>query len=104
MKFNPSQGPWRVKEHGVIVGGKDVRFARGSAQLQIAMVCTVDEGNGNRDHNARLMAGSLELYESMRELFGADMERCMLGDGKDDQIAAIERAKRALAAIEGDCS
>ena len=31
--------------------------------------------------------------DALEELFGAEMEHCMMMDGKDDQIAAIKHAK-----------
>jgi hypothetical protein len=37
-----------------------------------------------------------ELEAALQDLFDAGMETCMMGDGKDDQIAAIARARAAL--------
>lgn len=36
------------------------------------------------------------LREVLSDLFGADMEELMMRDGKDDQIEAIAKAKKAL--------
>lgn len=51
-------------------------------------------------HEAR--AAVAELIESVDKLFGADMEYCMMMDGKQDQIDAIEFAKSALKRVKGE--
>ena len=45
----------------------------------------------------RLHSLNAELVDALEELFGADMEHVLMGDGKDDQIAAIAKARTAMA-------
>jgi chromosome segregation ATPase len=41
-----------------------------------------------------------ECHTALSDLFGADMVWCMMMDGKADQIAAIEQAKKAIGRVE----
>lgn len=41
-----------------------------------------------------------QALEAFKDLFGAGMVDCMMGDGKDDQIAAIAKARIAIAALK----
>lgn len=52
----------------------------------------------------RLHELNQELVEALKDLFGADMVYCMMGDGKDDQIAAIAKARAALAKASGSAT
>ncbi len=54
--------------------------------------------------NARLIAAAPDLLEALQDLFGADMEHVLMGDGKDDQIEAIAKAKAAIANATGATS
>ena len=54
------------------------------------------------DANARLIAAAPDLLEAMQALFGADMVYCMMGDGKDDQIEAIAKARAAIFKATGE--
>jgi hypothetical protein len=47
--------------------------------------------------NACLIKAARDLLEALQDLFGADMEHCMRGDGKDDQLEAIAKAHAAVA-------
>ncbi len=38
-----------------------------------------------------------DLVAALQALFDADMEHCMRGDGKDDQLSAIALARAAIA-------
>ena len=71
-----------------------------------------DEGNnhyadGLDEHCGTLMqlrltrAAVAELIEAVDKLFGADMEYCMMMDGKQDKIDAIEFAKSAMKRVRG---
>lgn len=40
------------------------------------------------------------LREALLDLFGVGMERMLMGDGKDDQIEAIAKARAALKATQ----
>lgn len=51
---------------------------------------------------ARLIAAAPELLEALQSLFGADMETCMLMDGKEDQLQALAKAHIALAKATGE--
>ena len=48
-----------------------------------------------------LTAQRNQLLEALQDLFGADMEHVLMGDGKDDQIEAIAKAKAAIAKATG---
>jgi hypothetical protein len=51
--------------------------------------------------NARLIAAAPDLLEALQDLFDADMEHVLMGDGKDDQIEAIAKARAAIAKATG---
>lgn len=59
-------GPWKTKPHGVVVGGAAISLPRGDVQQQVAMVCTIDDGD--RDANARLIAVALDMANALRSL------------------------------------
>ena len=59
-------GPWRAKPHGVVVGGAEIALPRGSVQQQVAMVCTIDDGD--RDANARLIEAAPDLLDVVQAL------------------------------------
>jgi hypothetical protein len=52
--------------------------------------------------DARLIASAPDLLEALQDLFGADMEHVLMGDGKDDQIEAIAKARAAIAKATGE--
>ena len=78
----------------------------------LSMICQHD-GSGWRpvadcavsgekaEANARLISAAPDLLEALQDLFGADMEHVLMGDGKDDQIAAIAKARAAIAKATG---
>jgi hypothetical protein len=45
--------------------------------------------------------GAPDLLEALQDLFDADMEHVLMGDGKDDQIEAIAKARAAIAKATG---
>lgn len=52
--------------------------------------------------DAKLIAAAPDLLEALQDLFGASMVHCMMGDGKDDQIEAIAKARAAVAKATGE--
>jgi hypothetical protein len=48
----------------------------------------------------KLQRQAEKLAEALKDLFGADMEHVLMGDGKEDQIQAIAKARAALAEWE----
>jgi hypothetical protein len=50
---------------------------------------------------ANLIAAAPDLMEALQDLFDADMEHVLMGDGKDDQIEAIAKARAAIAKATG---
>jgi hypothetical protein len=59
------------------------------------------ESDPSIDANASLIAAAPDLLEALQDLFGADMEHVLMGDGKDDQIEAIAKARAAIAKATG---
>jgi hypothetical protein len=55
----------------------------------------------DNEADARLIAAAPDLLEALQDLFEADMEHVLMGDGKDDQIEAISKAKAAIAKATG---
>ena len=51
--------------------------------------------------DATLIAAAPDLLEALQDLFDADMEHVLMGDGKDDQIEAIAKARAAIAKATG---
>jgi hypothetical protein len=51
--------------------------------------------------DATLIAAAPDLLEALQNLFDADMEHVLMGDGKDDQIEAIAKARAAIAKATG---
>lgn len=87
-------GPWRTRNHGVIVGGPFHQFERGTAQRQIAMACVIvdcEQAEAERDANARLISAAPDMAEALR--FASQF----LSEGSNDPT---ERA-RAIAMIDG---
>ena len=56
----------------------------------------------HRIDTARLIAAAPDLLEALQDLFDADMEHVLMGDGKDDQIEAIAKARAAIAKATGE--
>ena len=87
-------GPWRATQRTVTAPETEDR---------LGMEVKVYGGNSNDNRaNCRLIAAAPDLLEALQELFGADMEQVLMGDGKDDQIAAIAKARAAIAKATGD--
>ena len=51
--------------------------------------------------NDRLLNAATDLLEALQELFAAEMEHVLMGDGKDDQVAAIAKARAAITKATG---
>lgn len=75
---------------------------------RFAVVRVSDPGRGKSQvctqvrsrKEADLISACHEMYAALEALFGADMESCMLGDGKPDQLEAIDLARAAMAKAE----
>jgi hypothetical protein len=52
--------------------------------------------------DANLITAAPDLLEALQDLFDADMEHVLMGDGKDDQIEAIAKARAAIAKATGE--
>lgn len=76
----------------------DVLEVMNGASLSLFEACR------NADARAldKASAAVAELIEAVDKLFGADMERCMEMDGKEDQLEAVQLAKSALARVKGE--
>ena len=64
---------------------------------QTGEFCT-ENGRAFLNRIAAALNSQAQLVEALQGLFDAGMVTCMMWDGKDDQIEAIEKAKQALAA------
>jgi hypothetical protein len=52
--------------------------------------------------NARLIRAAPDLLKALQDLFACGMERMLMGDGRDDQIAAIAAARAAISRATGE--
>jgi hypothetical protein len=94
-------GPWKVKAgtNAVLAGRKQIcSHVNAASALPVNML----EDQEIAQANARLIAAAPDLLEAMQALFGADMVYCMMGDGKDDQIEAIAKARAAIFKATGE--
>jgi hypothetical protein len=85
----PTPGPWNVADQ--------IRAAVWIRTHKVMLRDSSPESHAN----ARLIAAAPDLLEALQDLFGADMERVLMGDGKEDQIAAIAKARAAIAKAIG---
>lgn len=88
-----TKGPWTQDDsHGR-------RFIErvGTGDI-VAIVCKVDGKNGYiaMNANSALIASAPDLLVALQDLFSSGLETCMRYDGKDDQLAAVEKAKSAI--------
>ena len=103
MSTKHTPGPWTADK----LQDRDTFniFANGfvSAMCQVSrMENSTRSTSGNETAaNARLIAAAPDLLEALQDLFGADMEHVLMGDGKDDQIEAIAKARAAIAKATG---
>jgi len=89
-------GPWVINDNQEDCG--DTKLSVETVEQYF--IAQVDEGAQQRA-NAYLISAAPDLLEALNDLFGADMEYCMKMDGKDDQIAAIAKARAAIAKATG---
>ena len=98
VEHNP--GPWWVTNSGVrnsggyICNTNFVPRYQGQEERHEREVAA-------RDADKLLIAAAPDLLEALQDLFGADMEHVLMGDGKDDQVAAIAKAHAAIAKATG---
>ncbi len=94
-------GPWQLT---VGAGATEIRGTLDPEQhggVTSPRVCRVLRADLNANANARLIAAAPDLLDALQDLFDADMEHCMMGDGKQDQIEAIAKARAAVANATG---
>ena len=97
MSIQHTPSPWVVRNATeVFCGRKRVCHVNAATKDKLNMI----EEQFVAEANARLIASAPELLAALKDLFGADMAHCMMGDGKDDQIAAIAKARAAIAKAE----
>jgi hypothetical protein len=101
MSTQHTPGPWKVKAgtNAVLAGRKQICSHVNAAS---ALPVNILEDQEIAQANARLIAAAPDLLEALQDLFGADMEHVLMGDGKDDQIEAIAKAKAAIAKATGE--
>jgi alkylated DNA repair dioxygenase AlkB len=98
-----THGPWHWQEGTPVItrgwNGKQCTVATVFSNLawHEDSYCASRESGAN----ARLIAAAPELLDALQDLFGADMEHVLMGDGKDDQIQAIAKARAAIAKATG---
>lgn len=108
-------GPWRVCRSNELENDWEIYDEDSASTLArpivdsdgwpVAFVVDSSESYSHRaefGHDARLIAAAPMLLEALEELFGAGMEWLMMTDGKSDQIAAIAKARAAIAAATGE--
>jgi len=97
MSTQHTPGPWTLKPHGVIAGGKTIQLPGGEAQQQVAMACILDDGD--QEANARLIAAAPEMLKALRRAvlalaFAAESSKAMQDD-YEAVSAAIAKATGA---------
>jgi hypothetical protein len=97
MKTQHTPGPWKFGSK--TDGDLYKRNIAGVDGYHVAAVSSRDDHEV--DANARLIAAAPDLLEALQDLFDADMEHVLMGDGKDDQIEAIAKARAAIAKATG---
>jgi hypothetical protein len=90
MTTQHTPGPWKYL--------RTMGFDYGSTIYWIPGICT----NVKDEANVRLISAAPDLLEALQNLFGADVEHVLMGDGKDDQIEAIAKARAAIAKATGE--
>jgi hypothetical protein len=98
MSTQHTKGPWRVQRQNPspTTGEWMISGAKPGYLAEVR-----DCGSGDVQANARLIAAAPDLLEALQNLFDADMEHVLMGDGKDDQIEAIAKARAAIAKATG---
>ena len=81
-------------------------YSRGAGPYRVIADCNPDGSIPEEEAaaNARLFAAAGDLLDSLLALFGADMEHVLMGDGKDDQVEAIAKARAAIAKATGSAA
>ena len=102
MNTQHTPGPWEVK-----IGTEDDDWAHQWPTIEAKNYVVVGTEGIYQDFdtdmaNARLIAAAPDLLEALQDLFEDDMEHVLMGDGKDDQIEAISKAKAAIAKATGE--
>ena len=95
MSTQHTPGPWTAHSTGLARSGLP------EYQIHWSDIgeCVAEIVHGTE--NAKLIAAAPDLLEALQDLFGADMEHVLMGDGKDDQIEAIAKARAAIAKATG---
>jgi hypothetical protein len=107
MSTQYTTGPWQLSEYTWKDGSGTYRRVEQVEEFGdvVASVCIGHSANHTldvcADANARLIASAPDLLEALQDLFDADMEHVLMGDGKDDQIEAIAKARAAIAKATG---
>lgn len=85
------KAPWSIKDDNGVTC-----FIKDRNDNTIAEVRT-----GHTIAQAKLIKSAPLLLDALDALFGADMVHCMMGDGKPDQIEAINKAIEAYEQATG---
>ena len=108
MSTQHTPKPWQLSEYTWKDGSGTYRRVEQVDQFGdvVASVCIRHSANHTLDAcgdaNARLIIAAPDLLEALQDLFDADMEHVLMGDGKDDQIEAIAKARAAIAKATGE--
>ena len=101
MSTKHTPGPWKMgfnfTNEQAIIGKDGVVVADASWTGGSGCELSIDN-----PADAKLIAAAPDLLDALQDLFGADMEHVLMGDGKDDQIEAIAKARAAIAKATGE--
>jgi hypothetical protein len=100
MTTQHTPGPWSVTDSHY-PSFKEISGP--SFKISVVMWATdlTEDDYQKRYADLHLIAAAPDLLEALQDLFDADMEHVLMGDGKDDQIEAIAKARAAIAKATG---
>lgn len=101
QKQSYTPGPWTLKPHGVISGGKPIQLPNGEAQQQIAMACILEDGD--QEANARLIAVAPEMLDELRRVrnyLSTEIAYTHSADGEDFATHADYEASLVVHSID----
>ena len=104
MSNSHTPGPWSVSVSGEFADTAYVRAAHWGTVATVGLSHNLPHWDVPQRANAILISAAPDLLEALEDLFGADMEHVLMGDGKEDQIMAIAKARQAITKATGSAA